>query len=97
MFSAHLLQTVHDAVLAAPEPPPGSTVIDTAGILTWFAQVIAPILLAILGIVFLARSRQGQVSQVVTSSGIAIVGLCFLGGAGALALLGDDFINLIFT
>lgn len=88
-------------ILAAPDPKPtagagdGHTIIDTGGILTFLLSWVAPILLAVLGLIFIGRAKGGQVSSVMTSSGIAMVGLAFLGGAGALVLLGDDIVNLI--
>ncbi len=35
-------------------------------------------------------------SKVLTSSAIAVVGLAFIAGAGALFLFGENLINLIF-
>lgn len=103
MLTAHLLQAAGDAILAAPSPAPtgdvpaGSTIINTPKILTWFLQVIVPILLAVLGVYFVGKSRQGNVSQVVTSSGIAIVGLCFVAGALTLGLLGGKIVDLVLS
>ena len=91
-----LINTVND-LAAAPSPAPteGGTVVDSPGIVGWFASVLVPILLAWLGVIILLRARGGQVSQTVTSSGIALVGIAFVGGAGVLMAFGDDIINLI--
>ncbi len=78
-------------ILAAPKG------IDTSGILKFLASKIAPILLAVLGLIFIGRANKGEVSRVLTSSAIAIVGLVFIGGAVTLLFLGNYLINLFFT
>ena len=84
----------HAAVLAAPEQPKG---INTEGVVTFFASNIAPILLAVLGVIFIGRASRGEISKVLTSSAIAIVGLAFIAGAATLFFVGDYLIDLIFT
>jgi hypothetical protein len=79
--------------LAAPEPKG----IDTEGVVGFFAGNIAPILLAVLGVIFIGRASRGEISKVLTSSAIAIVGLAFIAGAATLFFLGDMIINLIFN
>jgi hypothetical protein len=78
--------------LAAPAPGE----IDTDGILTFFASKIAPILLAVLGVIFIGRASKGEVSRVLTSSAIAIIGLAFIAGAATLFFVGESLINLVF-
>jgi hypothetical protein len=80
-------------VLAAEPAPKG---IDTEGVVTFFASNIAPILLAVLGVIFIGRASRGEISKVLTSSAIAIVGLAFIAGAATLFFVGDYLINLIF-
>jgi hypothetical protein len=70
--------------------------IDTNGILTFFASKIAPILLAVLGVIFIGRASKGEVSRVLTSSAIAIIGLAFIAGAATLFFVGESLINLVF-
>ncbi len=70
--------------------------INTDGILTFLATKIAPILLAILGIIFIGRAGKGEVSRVLTSSAIAIIGLVFIAGAVSLLFLGDSLVQLAF-
>ena len=70
--------------------------IDTEGVVTFFASKIAPILLAVLGVIFIGRASQGEISKVLTSSAIAIIGLAFIAGAATLFFVGDYLINLIF-
>ncbi|HET6479986.1 MAG TPA: hypothetical protein VFG35_08115 [Actinoplanes sp.] len=84
---------LHQATLAAPEPKG----INTEGIVTFFASNIAPILLAILGVIFIGRASRGEISKVLTSSAIAIVGLAFIAGAATLFFVGDYIIDLIFN
>src|SRR3981081_4654973 len=78
-------------ILAAP---PGE--INTEGILTFFASKMAQILLAILGVIFIGRASKGEVSRVLTSSAIAIIGLAFIAGAATLLIVGDSLIKLVF-
>ncbi|BCB80344.1 hypothetical protein GCM10022251_04950 [Phytohabitans flavus] len=82
------------ALITAAEPEP--TGIDTDGVVTFFATNIAPILLAVLGVIFIGRASKGEISKVLTSSAIAIVGLAFIAGAATLFFVGDYIINLIF-
>ncbi|MDT4988395.1 MAG: hypothetical protein QOI74_2489 [Micromonosporaceae bacterium] len=79
-------------VLAAAAPGE----INTEGILTFFASKIAPILLAVLGVIFIGRASKGEVSRVLTSSAIAIIGLAFIAGAATLLVVGDSLIKLVF-
>jgi hypothetical protein len=95
-----LIQAAHDAVThvahlgapAANEP----TDINTQGIVSALASKIAPILLAVLGVIFLGRAGKGEISRVLTSSAIAIIGLVFLAGAVSLFFVGDYLIGLAF-
>jgi hypothetical protein len=73
------------------------TGINTEGVVTFFASNIAPILLAVLGVIFIGRASRGEISKVLTSSAIAIVGLAFIAGAATLFFVGDYLINLIFS
>jgi hypothetical protein len=81
------------AVLAQ-EAPPGQ--INTTGVVSFIATKIAPILLAVLGVIFISRAGKGEMSKVITSSAIAIVGLAFIAGAATLFFVGESLINLIF-
>ncbi len=81
--------------LAQLAAEPTST-IDTDRVVGFIATKIAPILLAVLGVVFISRAGKGEISKVLTSSAIAIVGLAFIAGAGALFLFGESLIDLIF-
>lgn len=80
------------SVVAADEPK----TINTDDILTFLATKIAPILLAVLGIIFIGRAGKGEVSKVLTSSAIAIIGLVFVAGAVSLLFLGDSLVQLAF-
>lgn len=82
------------ALVQAPAPQP--TGIDTEGVVTFFASKIAPILLAVLGVIFIGRASRGEISKVLTSSAIAIVGLAFIAGAATLFFVGEYLIGLIF-
>lgn len=82
------------AQAAAPGDPKGN--IATNDILTFFATKISPILLAVLGVIFIGRASKGEVSKVLTSSAIAIIGVAFIVGAGALLLVGENLIGIMF-
>ena len=90
--AAHAAQTL--ALLPLAEPAPKG--IDTQNVVTFFASKIAPILLAVLGVIFIGRASRGEISRVLTSSAIAIVGLAFIAGAATLFFVGEYLIDLIF-
>jgi hypothetical protein len=92
-LATHAVTAFQQATLAAPQPKG----INTQGIVTFFASNIAPILLAVLGVIFIGRASRGEISKVLTSSAIAIVGLAFIAGAATLFFVGDYLINLIFS
>lgn len=71
--------------------------INTKGIIDFFLSKIAPILLAVLGLIFIGRANKGEISRVMTSSAIAIVGLAFIAGAVTLVLFGGGLVDLFFT
>jgi hypothetical protein len=91
-IATQVVTAVQDGLLAAD--PKG---INTEGVVTFFASKIAPILLAILGVIFIGRAGRGEISKVLTSSAIAIVGLAFIAGAATLFFVGDFLIDLIFS
>jgi hypothetical protein len=71
-------------------------IINTTGIIGAITKYLVPILLAVLGVVFISRAGRGEMSRVLTSSAIAIIGLAFIAGAGALFLFGERLVKLIF-
>lgn len=84
-------------VLAQQTPPPKKpSDVNTEGILGFLASRLAPILLAVLGLIFIGRANKGEVSRVLTSSAIAIVGVGFIAGAVTLVFLGEYLIGLLF-
>jgi hypothetical protein len=86
-------QALHSLALVSAEEPKG---INTEGVVTFVASKIAPILLAVLGVIFIGRASKGEISKVLTSSAIAIVGLAFIAGAATLFFVGEYLIDLIF-
>jgi hypothetical protein len=89
-------QATHAADVLAVTPNPNPSDINTNGLVDFIATKIAPILLAVLGIVFIGRASRGEVSKVLTSSAIAIIGLAFIAGAVSLFFVGGYLINLTF-
>jgi hypothetical protein len=88
-------------VLAGPPPvspsvPPATKELNTDGIVGFFATRVTPILLAVLGVIFVGRASRGNVSGVLTASSIAIIGLVFIAGAGGLFFFGGSIIDLLF-
>ncbi len=75
---------------------PAPKEINTEGIVTFLATKVAPILLGVLGVIFISRASKGEVSRVLTSSAIAIIGLAFIAGAASLFFVGDYLIGLAF-
>ena len=96
--SASFVDTVA-AWLAEPTPsdtPVPGPVINTPGIRDFIITKIVPILLAVLGVIFISRAGKGEMSRVLTSSAIAIIGLVFIAGAAALMVFGRGLVDLIF-
>jgi hypothetical protein len=93
---AHALWQDSTALMAAAPTPAPKAGINTDGIIGFFVKNIVPILLALLGIIFIGRASKGEISKVMTSSAIAIVGLAFIAGAGALFFFGEYIVKLIF-
>jgi hypothetical protein len=101
MILTELVQTLgshltHVVAALDPTPEPAPKEIDTEGIVSFFASKIAPILLAVLGVIFIGRASKGEISRVLTSSAIAIIGLMFVAGAVSLFFVGDYLIGLVF-
>ena len=92
------IQAVHATVIHAEQLAPAQTPkdINTQGIVSFFASKIAPILLAVLGVIFIGRAGKGEISKVLTSSAIAVIGLAFIAGAVSLFFVGDYLIGLAF-
>jgi len=85
-----------DAFFFAPSPGSGPKEINTDNVIAFFASKIAPILLAVLGVIFIGRASRGEISRVLTSSAIAIIGLAFIAGAATLFFVGESLVNLVF-
>jgi hypothetical protein len=98
-LAAQIASALQHGSLSAPDTlaAPAPKTINTAGVVSFFASKIAPILLAVLGVIFIGRAGRGEISKVLTSSAIAIVGLAFIAGAATLFFVGDYLINLIFS
>ncbi len=100
MLTAQLTQIAQDLILAAPSPAPDpgtGVTVNTNGFIQFLITQILPIFLVVLGILFVGRARSGNVSSVMTGSGIAIVGLVFIAGAGVMWKFGDFFVGLILS
>lgn len=88
MSSFSLIRHTH--VLAA-EPT-----FNSSGVVTFIITKIVPIILAIIGVFILSQSGKGQWSRALNTSGIALLGLVFLGGAGFLFAFGEGVARLVF-
>ena len=98
MIIVAAIQAVHTTVIHAQQAAPAQAPkdINTQGIVSFFASKIAPILLAVLGVIFIGRAGKGEISKVLTSSAIAVIGLAFIAGAVSLFFVGDYLIGLAF-
>ncbi len=95
-LASHAPGSVPDVLAQAPEQTPGPRDVNTEGVVEFLLGRIAPILLAILGLIFIGRAGRGEVSRVITSSAIALVGLAFIGGALVLVFLGEYIVGIFF-
>jgi hypothetical protein len=84
------------ALALAPTPGNAPTDLNTTGIVSFLGTKIAPILLGVLGVVFIGRASRGEISKVLTSSAIAIIGLAFIAGAATLFFFGDTIVGVVF-
>jgi hypothetical protein len=80
-------------LVQAPPQPKG---IDTDAVVGFLASKIAPILLAVLGLIFIGYAARGRMGRVMTMSAIALIGLLFIAGAATLVFVGEYLIDLIF-
>ena len=85
-----------DVLALAPTPTNPPTDLNTTGIVTFLGTKIAPILLGVLGVIFIGRASRGEISKVLTSSAIAIIGLAFIAGAATLFFFGDTIVGVVF-
>ncbi len=69
---------------------------DSTGISNWILGNIVPIMLAVIGILIIARSKKGDWSGTLNTSGIVIVGLMFLVGAGAFIAFSREMSGVVF-
>jgi hypothetical protein len=103
MLTIHLAQAVHDLLAGPPPTPTGSAPavpptpkvgFNFDGIKNALKFQVAPILVMILGIVFLSRSARGEWSRTLTSGGIALIGVMFIAGAATFLFAGDWLVSL---
>lgn len=88
--------TVRTAVdLLAGEPADGGG-LNTTGVVTFVATKIVPIVLAVIGLFITGKSAKGNWSEAVSTSGIALLGLLFIGGAFLLFAFGESLAQTIF-
>ncbi len=103
MLLSDLVQTAQDFIAAAPTTPttppattpPATGSVNLSGINDFVVKQVLPIVLMLIGVGIIARGSRGQMSRVLTTSFISIIGLVFIAGAGSLWLFGDFFVNLI--
>jgi len=91
--------TTHAATVLLLAPSPADNTpksLNTNGIVEFLGTKIAPILLGVLGVVFIGRASRGEISKVLTSSAIAIIGLAFIAGAATLFFFGGTIVDLVF-
>ncbi len=98
MLTAQLLNNLLAAAPPSPTPTPQPGAgIDTTGIVGFLVGQILPVLVVIVGLVVIGRSKQGQWAKVISTVGILLIGVFLIGGAGTLASLGKFFAELILS
>jgi hypothetical protein len=70
--------------------------INTEGVVTFVATKIVPIVLAVIGLYITGKSARGNWSEAISTSGIAILGLLFIGGAFLLFAFGSTLAKTFF-
>jgi hypothetical protein len=94
----------HVLALAPPAPTPTPTdapintddVVHTEAIVAWFVKFIGPLLMLFVGVIIFGRGRRGRVSEVMTTSGISIVGIMFMVGGVVLFTISKNLVHLMF-
>lgn len=76
----------------APQPKG----VNADGVVTFLASKIAPILLAVLGVVIIGQAAKGRMAKTLTMSSIALIGLLFIAGAASLFYFGEFLVELMF-
>lgn len=69
---------------------------NTGGIQDWIIQNIVPIVLLVIGLGILAKSRKGNWSDTMNTTGIAIIGIIFIVGAGGFIVFGREMSGIVF-
>lgn len=70
--------------------------LNSNGITAWVQSNIVPLLLLVVGLGILTRSRKGNLSEVMTTSMIAIIGIIFIVGAAGFIAFGEQMSGIVF-
>jgi hypothetical protein len=92
------LHAFGDVLAATPSPsagPSGGGFNDGA-VRSFLITKIAPIIIIVVGLIIMSRSGKGQWSQALTTGGIAVLGVLFIVGGGALFVFGESIVNTFF-
>lgn len=69
--------------------------LNSDGIQNWLLSKLVPIVLCVLGLVILAGAGKGNWSKTFSTTGVALVGIIFIVGAGAFVLFGQEISGVV--
>lgn len=69
-------------------------VLNSQGLIQFVLQYIVPLLLTVIGVVIIAGAKKGNYSGVMSTTGIVVIGLIFIVGAGGIVLLAKQLSQL---
>ena len=70
---------------------------NSTGLESFVITKIIPLVLLFIGLGIIAGAKKGNMSQVMNTTAIVIIGCIIIGAGGALVAFGDQIANLIFA
>lgn len=70
---------------------------NSAGIQDWILKNIVPLVLVVIGLGILAKSKKGNWSETMNTTGIAVIGIMFIVAAGAFIAFGEKMAKVVFN
>lgn len=71
--------------------------LNSQGITAFILKTLVPIALAIIGCLIIFGAKKGNWSQVMSTTGIVIVGIVMIVGAGGFVAFGDQLAGIVFS
>lgn len=85
------------APLAAPPADPGSSTLNTTGVVTFIVSKIVPIILAGIGVILLLSARKQRMSDVFETVMKIVIAFVILGSGTALYKFGGSLVKVFLT